>query len=167
MTQPVLTRIEPDQQDQINALILQSKAHWRYDAPMMEQMARVLRVDLDAAAQGRAIAGWLNGSPIGMAQVTTPYEDNRGRAMELELLFIAPQAIGTGLGRQLYLWALDQAHASEANRLDILSDPFARGFYTAMGASFIEDRPSKLIPGRTLPWLEHRLASSGSNFLPK
>ncbi|MCP2669486.1 GNAT family N-acetyltransferase [Maricaulaceae bacterium EIL42A08] len=158
MTQPRLTRIEPDQQDQINALILQSKSHWGYDAPMMEQMARVLRLDMDAAAQGRAIAGWLEGAPIGTAQVTAPYEDARGRAMELELLFIAPKAIGTGLGRRLYLWALDQARDSEADRLDILSDPFARGFYTAMGASFIEDRPSKLIPGRSLPWLEHRLS---------
>lgn len=158
MTQPRLTRIEPDQQDQINALILQSKSHWGYDAPMMEQMARVLRLDMDAAAQGRAIAGWLEGAPIGMAQVTAPYEDARGRAMELELLFIAPKAIGTGLGRRLYLWTLDQARDSEADRLDILSDPFARGFYTAMGASFIEDRPSKLIPGRSLPWLEHRLS---------
>lgn len=158
MTQPRLTRIEPDQQDQINALILQSKSHWGYDAPMMEQMARVLRLDMDGAAQGRAIAGWLEGAPIGMAQVTAPYEDARGRAMELELLFIAPKAIGTGLGRRLYLWALDQARDSEADRLDILSDPFARGFYTAMGASFIEDRPSKLIPGRSLPWLEHRLS---------
>lgn len=158
MTQPRLTRIEPDQQDQINALILQSKSHWGYDAPMMEQMARVLRLDMDAAAQGRAIAGWLEGAPIGMAQVTAPSEDARGRAMELELLFIAPKAIGTGLGRRLYLWTLDQARDSEADRLDILSDPFARGFYTAMGASFIEDRPSKLIPGRSLPWLEHRLS---------
>jgi GNAT superfamily N-acetyltransferase len=158
LTRPRLARIAPDQQSAINALILRSKAHWGYDAEMMDAMARVLRVDMNAAAEGRAIAGWLKDEPVGVAQVSAPYEDAHGRAMELDLLFIAPEAIGTGLGRQLYLWALDQARASEAQRLDILSDPFARGFYTAMGASFIEDRPSNVVPGRTLPWLEHRLS---------
>mgnify|MGYP000636095896 CR=1 FL=1 len=53
--------------------------------------------------------------------------------------------------------ALVQARAAQAVRLDILSDPFARPFYIAMGAAFIEDRPSKTVPGRVLPWLEHRL----------
>jgi len=156
-TAPVLARITRSQQAVINALILRSKSHWGYDAQMMDAMARVLRIDLDAAAEGRAIGGWLDDQPLGVVQVSTPYDDARGRAMVLDLLFIAPEAIGTGLGRQLYCWALDQARAAEANRLDILSDPFARGFYTAMGASFIEDRPSEVIPGRTLPWLEHRL----------
>lgn len=120
-------------------------------------MARVLRLDLDAAAEGRAVAGWSDATPLGVAQVSTPYADARGVAMELDLLFIAPEAIGTGLGRQLYLWALDQARGADATRLAILSDPFARGFYTAMGASYIEDRPSDVIAGRSLPWLEHRL----------
>ncbi len=157
MTTPVLARIAPDQQSAINALILRSKAHWGYDAAMMDVMARVLRVDMDAAGAGRAIAGWIEDQPVGVAQVSDPYKDERGRAMELDLLFIAPEAIGTGLGRQLYEWAVDQARAAEAQRLDILSDPFARGFYTAMGASYIEERASKMIEGRTLPWLEHRL----------
>jgi GNAT superfamily N-acetyltransferase len=160
MSDPVLARVEPDQLDAINALILRSKAHWGYDEAMMEAMARVLRVDPDAAGEGRAVAGWVDATPVGFAQVSAPQDDDRGLAMALDLLFIAPEAIGTGLGRRLYHWALDQARACDAVRLDILSDPFARGFYTAMGASFIEDRPSKLVPGRTLPWLEHRLTDT-------
>lgn len=157
MTDPVLSRIAPDQFQAINSLILRSKAHWGYDAGMMEIMARVLRLDPDAAAEGRAIAGWIAGAPAGLAQLGAPEEDAHGRTMELQLLFIAPEAIGTGLGRTLYLWALEQARAAEADRLGILSDPNARGFYSAMGARFIEDRPSKLIAGRTLPWFEHSL----------
>ena len=157
MTALQLARITPDHQAAINELILRSKAHWGYDATMMDAIARVLRVDPDAAAEGRAIAGWRGDDALGIAQLSRPYEDSRGLALELELLFIAPQAIGTGLGRDLYEWALNQARSADAVRLDILSDPFARGFYTAMGASYIEDRPSEVIPDRSLPWLEHRL----------
>lgn len=158
MSHVVLTRIAPHQSSTINALILRSKARWGYDAAMMATMEQVLRLDEDAAKAGRAVAGWFEDLAVGVAQVSAPYEDARGRAMELDLLFIAPEAIGTGLGRRLYGWALDQARAAEADRLDILSDPNARGFYTAMGASYIKDRPSEVIPGRTLPWLEHRLS---------
>ncbi len=157
MSSVVLTRIAPDQSSEINALILRSKAHWGYDAAMMATMEQVLRLDEDAAKAGRAVAGWFEDLAVGIAQVSEPYEDGRGSAMELDLLFIAPEAIGTGLGRRLYGWALDQARACEVDRLDILSDPNARRFYAAMGASYVEDRPSDAIPGRTLPWLEHRI----------
>jgi len=157
MGEITLARITADQTDALNALILRSKASWGYDASLMRQMEDVLRLDPTAMTEGRAIAGWRGPTPMGLVQLSSPYTDQRGLALELQLLFIAPDAIGTGLGRQLYHWALEQAQAAEADRLDILSDPYARGFYTAMGATFIEDRPSKLIKGRLLPWLEHRL----------
>lgn len=153
----VLTRIEPDHQAAINAMILRSKAHWGYDAAMMALMETVLRLDSGATHAGRAIAAWSGQTPVGVVQLSQTYEGDRGRAILLELLFIAPEAIGTGLGRRLYGWALDQARAAEAARLDILSDPYARSFYTAMGASYVEDRASQIVPGRMLPWLEHRL----------
>lgn len=154
---PVLSRIAAPHGAAINAMILRSKAYWGYDAAMMAIMERVLRLDGDAAGQGRAVAAWLADEPVGVVQISEPVEDARGVAVALDLLFIAPEAIGTGLGRRLYEWALDQARAADATRLDILSDPYARSFYTAMGASFVEDRPSRAVPGRVLPWLEHRL----------
>ena len=157
MPETTLTRLEPDQFDTVNAMILRSKAFWGYDADMMAKMETVLRLDPAAAAEGRAIAAWQTGAPMGLAQISAPYEAEGGFAVMLDLLFIAPEAIGSGLGKQLYDWALDQARMADAVSLHILSDPNARGFYTAMGASFVEDRPSKLIPDRVLPWLEHRL----------
>lgn len=153
-----LLRLEPDQFDAVNAMILRSKAYWGYDEDMMAKMENVLRLDPDAARKGRAIAAWSGDVPMGLAQIGAPYDEAAGRGVMLDLLFIAPDAIGSGLGKRLYDWALDQARMADADVLQILSDPNARGFYTAMGASFIEDRPSKLIPGRSLPWLEHRLA---------
>jgi GNAT superfamily N-acetyltransferase len=157
-----LARIAPEHEAAINAMIMRSKAHWGYDHVMLAIMKPVLRVDMNAAALGRAIAAWSGGQPVGLVQISQPYEGERGIGVLLDLLFIAPEAIGTGLGRRLYLWAIDQARAAEASRLDILSDPFARGFYTAMGAVYIEDRASRLVAGRSLPWLEHRLDQGAS-----
>lgn len=157
MQEPILTRIGPQQHGAVNAMVLRSKAHWGYDATMMAIMERVLRLNPEAADAGRAIAAWAGDEPLGVVQISEPYKDDQGRAVALDLLFIAPESIGTGLGRRLYGWAVEQARAADADRLDILSDPFARPFYSAMGAVFIEDRPSDAVPGRMLPWLEHRL----------
>ncbi|XBQ16617.1 MAG: GNAT family N-acetyltransferase [Oceanicaulis sp.] len=157
MTSPALAPVRPEHADAVDALILRSKAFWGYDAEIMNVMARVLRLDREAMKAGRTLAGWIGDRPIGICQISEPYETARGRAMELQLLFIGPEAIGTGLGRTLYAWAIDQARAASCVRLDILSDPNATGFYAAMGARFVEDRASKTIPGRTLPWYEHDL----------
>ena len=154
---PRLTRIAPEDAPAVEQLILRSKARWGYEAEMMAVMANVLRLDPDAIADGRAVAAWIGDAPAGVVQVSAPYEDPRGVAVQLDLLFIGPGAIGTGLGRTLYDWAAEQARAAGAVRLDILSDPNAAPFYTAMGAVHVEDRPSEVIPGRILPWLEHRL----------
>lgn len=153
----VLKRIAPDHLDALNAMILRSKAYWGYGEAMMAKMETVLRLDPEAARNGRAIAAWSESVPLGIAQMCEPLSGQHPRRMDLDLLFIAPEAIGTGLGAALYHWALDQARASDAEIMGILSDPNARGFYTAMGAIFIEDRPSELIENRALPWLEHRL----------
>lgn len=157
MTAFVFKRIAPAHLDDLNAMILRSKAYWGYGEAMMDKMETVLRLDPQAAEQGRAVAAWSETEPLGVAQMSAPTEGQSPRRMDLDLLFIAPNAIGTGLGGQLYHWSLEQARASDAEIMGILSDPHARGFYTAMGATFIEDRPSKLIENRALPWLEHRL----------
>ncbi|MFP4518621.1 MAG: GNAT family N-acetyltransferase [Oceanicaulis sp.] len=157
MTDPTLSPARPEHGERLNALILRSKARWGYDAEMMNIMARVLSLDPDAMAAGRAMAGWRGADPLGVAQISEPFEDAQGRAMSLDLLFIAPEAIGAGLGRRLYGWALDQARAADASRLDILSDPNAEPFYRAMGAVKVADQPSKRILGRVLPVLQHRL----------
>lgn len=144
---------------ELNALILRSKAYWGYDADMMAIMAGVLKLDPEAVIAGRVLAAWSGTRAVGVVQVSQPYDTPGGRAQELDLLFIASEMIGSGLGRRLYAWALDQARAHECSRLDILSDPNARPFYVAMGARFVEERPSETVPGRWLPWLEHRLTA--------
>ncbi|MEQ8406122.1 MAG: GNAT family N-acetyltransferase [Oceanicaulis sp.] len=157
MSEVALSPARPGHGPALNRLILRSKAYWGYDAEMMNIMARVLRLDPDAMATGRAMAGWRGGEPLGVAQISQPHEDERGRSMALDLLFIAPDAIGTGLGRILYDWAVTQARAAGCTRLDILSDPNAEAFYLAMGARKVADRQSQAVPGRTLPFLEHQL----------
>ena len=77
--------------------------------------------------------------------------------LDLDKLFIAPQRIGTGVGRTLMAHAIDQARRRGAARLTILSDPYAAGFYERNGARLIGEAPSDAIPGRLLPLYEIKL----------
>ena len=56
-----------------------------------------------------------------------------GRLM-LEHLWIQPSSFGAGVGRALFMHAVDRAHGMGAATLEIESDPHAEGFYLRMGA---------------------------------
>src|SRR3546814_12499406 len=59
--------------------------------------------------------------------------DRRDEA-EISLLFVEPAAIGRGIGRALWEHAVAKARREGLRRLKVLSDPFALGFYRAVGA---------------------------------
>ena len=119
----------------------------------MEIMARWLGLAPEAIGEDRVRVARIGARTAGVVQIGAVTDG----ACELDLLFIDPQAIGTGVGRLLYAWATQTARQRGARRMTILSDPFARGFYEAMGARHVGDRPSDAVPGRFLPRLVHEL----------
>lgn len=67
------------------------------------------------------------------------------------MLFVAPEAIGGGVGRLLYRHVPREAGRLGFTRLAIEADPHAEAFYLAMGAQRIGDAPSGSVPDRALP----------------
>jgi GNAT superfamily N-acetyltransferase len=140
---------EPAECDALSELARRSKAHWGYEASFLEACRAELTVDatdverlrVTVAEEGHAIVGFYalgGGPPDG----------------ELCLLFVEPARIGTGVGRALWHHALMSAAHLGFSRVRIESDPFAEGFYLAMGASRVGEAPSSSIPNRSLPLLE-------------
>ena len=74
-----------------------------------------------------------------------------------------PQAIGTGVGKELFNHATALVKQSGASALVIQGDPHAEGFYLAMGATPVGFRESHSIPGRQLPLYRLRLDASGEH----
>ena len=73
-------------------------------------------------------------------------------------LFIEPVIIRSGVGQALLAHAVAEVRQRGAERLTILADPNAAGFYERNGAVRIGEAPSDAVPGRLLP-----LLSSGSS----
>lgn len=80
-------------------------------------------------------------------------------AAELEHMWVAPQYIGTGIGKELFLDAMDRAATFDVDEVQLTADPNAAGFYERMGAKKIGEANST-IDGqpRTLPRMKVDLA---------
>ena len=76
---------------------------------------------------------------------------SHGDRAELEDLWLEPPVIGTGLGRFLFQHAVGVAADGGATHMEWDADPFAVGFYQAMGGEEIGSTPSAAEPGRMLP----------------
>ncbi|MGI8733344.1 MAG: GNAT family N-acetyltransferase [Pyrinomonadaceae bacterium] len=53
---------------------------------------------------------------------------------ELEHMWVAPDCIGTGVGKALFIAAMQKASELQLRAVEISSDPNAEGFYQKMGA---------------------------------
>lgn len=58
----------------------------------------------------------------------------RNDKAELEHLWVAPQHIGAGVGKELFIHAMQRAAGRNVSEVQISADPNAEGFYKKMGA---------------------------------
>jgi GNAT superfamily N-acetyltransferase len=64
--------------------------------------------------------------------------------VELDHLWLRPEYIGQGLGKELFIHALNLAATLGANAVEITADPNAAGFYERMGAVKVGELRSEL-----------------------
>ena len=57
-----------------------------------------------------------------------------GEQAELEHMWVAPEHIGTGVGKELFFHAMQTAAGDNISAVEISADPNAEGFYQRMGA---------------------------------
>jgi len=147
-SRPEVAPAQPHDLAALSDLCLRSKAHWGYDDAFLDACREELSLgvrDLDLSTVGviRGASG-----PLTVAQISV-----NGQAAQLDKLFVDPAAMGRGLGRALFDWAVQIARTSDTTHLRIEADPDARPFYERMGATVTGAAPSGSIPGRTLPVL--------------
>ncbi|MDK0519479.1 GNAT family N-acetyltransferase [Streptomyces sp. ML-6] len=143
-----------DEAGELTELALASKGHWGYD----EAFLAACREELT-----------MRPADIGRLRTTVAEEDGRilgfttleGAPPEgvLGMMFVAPDALGRGIGRLLFEDTAARARSLGFARFTIDADPNAEPFYLAMGAVRVGATPSGSIPGRVLPLLEYDLTT--------
>jgi GNAT superfamily N-acetyltransferase len=139
----------------ISEVAMASKAYWGYDDAFMAACRDELTLRESDLSRARVRVAEDGAGIVGFHGVTVD-----GRGAELEWLFVAPDAIRTGVGQELYEDAARTAVAAGATKLRIQADPHAVPFYVRMGARLVGEVPSASIPGRMIPVLEADLSSA-------
>lgn len=141
-----------DELDELSALCLRAKAYWPYDAAFIEACREELTITPEDLERHTIMVGEKNNIPIGVIRL-----DRIDDGYDLDLLFVEPDYIGKGVGRQLLEWGIGHAAAQGGHLMTTVADPNAEAFYAHMGFKRVGEYASRSIPGRTLPAMERAL----------
>lgn len=145
----------PDEAPRLSEVALRSKGHWGYSADFLDACRAELTFQPEEVATRWIVVA---DSPAGIVGFYSL--DGRPPRGVLGNLWVVPEHIGTGLGRQLWRHALAAAAGAGYSSLVIEADPNAAGFYRAMGARQVGEVPSGSVRGRKLPLLTMELGVS-------
>ena len=138
-----------DESELLSNLALRSKAHWGYSDEFMAACRDELTYSSEKihAPQFSFHICLVDDSIVGFHAIETISLD----VVELEALFVAPEHIGSGIGKALIEHAREYARRLGASSLVIQGDPNAEMFYLAAGATRSGSRESYSIRGWQLP----------------
>jgi GNAT superfamily N-acetyltransferase len=143
MTEPLVRSAAPGDYERVRELTFESKAHWGYDRDFVRRWAEGLSFE---SASDRWVAE-VDGEIVAWAALLPPAD---GVAV-LDDLWVAPGAMGHGLGSRLFRLAADRARELGAERLEWGAEPNAVGFYEKLGGRKLRDHVTEW--GRVAPWM--------------
>lgn len=145
---------EPEEAARLTEIAIAAKRHWGYPESWIEAWREELTITSKFIEHHEVFAAAESDKLIGFYALV----EFDGKT-ELDHLWVLPELIGKGIGRQLFNHALEQAAMMGAQSIEIASDPNAEGFYLKAGAAKIGDVIST-IEGqeRRLPRLAYKLA---------
>jgi len=127
-----ILRANPEEAATLTEIAFAAKRHWGYPERWIESWSRVLTLHPRFIAEHETYTACINGDPIGFYCLS-----RQSDRMCLEHLWVLPQAMRRGVGRALFVHAVERARALGFETLEIESDPNAAGFYQQMGARHV------------------------------
>nr|MDT0657146.1 GNAT family N-acetyltransferase [Micromonospora sp. DSM 115978] len=148
----VMRPARADEAEALSGLAFRSKAHWGYDAAFLAACRPALTFEPHELAGRRAVVAETGGRVVGFYTLEgTPPQGELGN------LWVEPTHLRRGVGRQLWEHAVAAAGTIGFATVLIEADPYAEGFYLAMGAERTGAVPSTVVPDRQLPEMRYQL----------
>jgi len=147
----MIRRSSPEDAETLTTIALDAKRHWGYPEHWIRHWESDLTISSDFIRDNHVYVAEENGEIRGFYALCVA-DDNKA---ELEHMWVTPAVIGTGVGKELFLDAMERAAKLDLSSVEISSDPNAVGFYKRMGATQIGETDS-VVDGqlRKLPRLK-------------
>jgi len=128
----------PEEAAALTGIAIRAKGHWGYSEEQLAHWSReFLTVSPDYIATNRAWVGCVDSQPVAFAAIK-----QEGNELVLDHLWVLPEYIGKGIGRELFLHAARCVREMNRSEFSFTSDPHADGFYHRMGAEKIGEHHS-------------------------
>jgi GNAT superfamily N-acetyltransferase len=150
----IIRRARSEESGYLTGLTIRSKAHWGYEAAFMEAVRDELEFQPSKFQPDfHVYILEENGERLGFCSLIPIDRET----IELHDLFLDPERIGKGYGKQLWSYAVNLARDLGYYKLILTADPHAEPFYARQGAVRIGEKASKAFPARQLPQMEYSL----------
>jgi ribosomal protein S18 acetylase RimI-like enzyme len=130
----------PEEAEILSRIAVSAKGHWGYSKDQLDLWAKeFLTISPEYIRAEQVWVSCAGAAIVGFAAVRV-----RDDEAELDHLWIRPQYMGQGIGRELLFHAARMAGQMGHPEIVFTSDPHADGFYYRMGARKIGDHLSVL-----------------------
>lgn len=141
-----IRRSVPEEAQTLTRIAYDAKQYWGYPEHWIKHWERDLTISENFIENNHVYVAENNGEICGFYALSI-----EGPKAELEHMWVAPAHIGTGIGKELFLDAMNRSTAMKVRQIEITADPNAEGFYEKMGArrigeviSQMDDQPREL-----------------------
>lgn len=146
-----IRRALPDDSERLSEIARTAKAHWGYPEAWLVAWTPLLSITPEYVAHQLVYVGARDHEMVGFYAL-----EPRGERWSLEHFWVDPRWHGRGVGRHMYVHAVDRVRTIRPGVLVIEADPYAAAFYARMGARQTGTVPAPVEgdPDRTLPVFE-------------
>ncbi|NJN80197.1 MAG: GNAT family N-acetyltransferase [Anaerolineales bacterium] len=148
-----ISRAQAEHASILTEISISAKRHWNYPEAWIQHWLPILTISADYISTHEVWMMLDETKPIAFYSLSQNKD-----TCELDHLWVLPDYIGKGIGKQLFNHALERCKKLGASVLKIESDPNAQTFYERMGATKVGENHSQLFSeDRVLPIMEINL----------
>ncbi|HEV2834749.1 MAG TPA: GNAT family N-acetyltransferase [Pyrinomonadaceae bacterium] len=138
-TTVTIRRSSPEEAETLTTIALEAKRYWGYPEHWIKHWESDLTISPDFIRDNHVYVAEADGEIRGFYALCV-----NGDKAELEHMWVTPACIGTGIGKELFLDAMERAAALDVRDVELSADPNAAGFYERMGAKQIGEVESPI-----------------------
>jgi N-acetylglutamate synthase-like GNAT family acetyltransferase len=128
----MIRRATTEEASTLTTIAFEAKRYWGYPEHWIRHWESDLTISAEFIRDHHVYVAEVDGEIRGFYALSVS-----GDKAELEHMWVTPASIGTGIGKELFLDAMEKAAALAVRDVEISADPNAAGFYKRMGATQI------------------------------
>jgi len=135
----MIRKASKENSETLTQIAHEAKRHWGYPEHWIKHWESDLTITPEFIENNQVYVAEVDGEIRGFYALCVI--DNKA---ELEHMWVQTAYIGTGIGKDLFLDAMERAAKLNVSEVELSADPNAAGFYERMGATRIGDVDSEI-----------------------